>query len=363
MNNNNIRCSNNDCYFYTNNFFKFKSKLIGDDGYYYCKQCSINKEREEDAFIESTINTYNHYLKNKNKKIYEDKNNIPLRLDKVVKYKYLSNYINHQIPKHEETIIKDNKKYILIEENDFNELEVLLWLKNIKFEKLIEQKQEKITKQTSTDLNEDEKERLLKEQEERKRRTKELVYQDKIRRDKKEREFIKQQKLEKIEQYKDVPLPENYKEEDKKIKKCDYCKGHRCFPFEFLISEKEEKRRKSYIGIICDYCIEQKEYEKEQKTIICECGGTYYNTKTRYNRHCNSKKHYDWWMIRRKTNWKKEKEYYTYKLDDLRKLCAKNTEANGKIIIEGYYKLKKEELLKEIIRIDKEGLLLIQNII
>jgi hypothetical protein len=362
MDNNNIKCSNNDCYFYTNKFIKFKSKLIGDDGYYYCNQCCLNKEKEEDLFIQLSINNYNYYLKNKDKKLYQDKSNIPLRLDSIVKYKYLSNYINHQIPKHEEIIIKDNKKYILIEENDFNELEVLLWLKHIKFENLIEKKQEKLKKQTSSGLNEDEKEILLKKEEERKRRLKELIHQDKINRDKKEREILKQQKQDKIEQFKDVPLPEKYKEKDKKIKKCDYCKGHRCFPFEFMISEQEEKRRKSYRGIICDYCVESKEFEKEQNTINCECGGTYYNTNTHKLKHANTKKHNDWWKICRSTNWKQEKEYYKYKVMDLRKLCVKNTEATGNIIIEGYYKLKKEELLKEIVRIDKEGLLLIQYI-
>lgn len=358
----NIRCSNDDCSFYTNKFSKFKSKLIGNDGYYYCNQCSLNKEKEEDLFIQLSINNYNYYLKNKDKKLYEDKSNIPLRLDNIVKYKYLSNYINHQIPKHEETIIKDNKTYVLIEENDFKELEILLWLKHIKFENLIEKKQEKITKQTSTGLNEDEKEKLLKEEEERKRRLKELVHQEKIDRDKKEREILIQMKQEKIEQFKDVPLPAKYKEEDKKIKKCDYCKGHRCFPFEFMISEQEEKRRKSYRGIICDYCVEKKEYEKEQKTIVCDCGGIYFDTPSHSKKHFDSKKHNDWWKICRTTNWKNEKEYYKYKLNDLRKLCAKNTEANGKIIIDDYYKLKKEDLLKEIIRVDQEGLLLVQKI-
>ena len=60
---NTIRCSNDDCSFYTNKFSKFKSKLIGDDGYYYCNQCSLNKEKEEDAFIQLSINNYNYYFK------------------------------------------------------------------------------------------------------------------------------------------------------------------------------------------------------------------------------------------------------------------------------------------------------------
>lgn len=354
-----IRCSNDDCDYKCSDITKYYSKIIGDDGYYYCKYCQDDKKNFEELQIEMAVNLYDDYLKNKTAKRFEDKTNIPPKLDQVVKYRYLNQYIKNQIPKHEDTIVKDYKEYFLIEKNDLYELEVLLWKKGITFEKLLEKREEKLFKQKSG-ATEDEREEVLKRLEIHKEEVKQRPHNDVIKRKKKEIELSINQKKEKLDKYKDEPLPKGFK--DRQIKKCDYCHGHYCHPFEFIISEKEEHRRKSFKGIICDYCIETKEFEKEQKLEICECGGKYYNFSSLHKkRHHESKKHDDWWKTCRKNNGK-IKDYYSYKLNDLRKLVAKNNDDSKKTLIENYYKLKKEDLLNEIIRIDKEGLLTIDEL-
>lgn len=355
-----MRCSNNDCYTPYHDVKKYNSKLIGDDGYLYCHDCSIKKNKDEETFITMSMNTYDYYLKNKDKYKDDDK---PLRLDSIVKYKYLHQYIKNQIPIHEETIFKDNKEYILIDKSDYYELEVLLWKKNITFEKLLEQRNDKIVKQKSG-MNEDEKEELLMRKEERKKEVKEKVNDDKIKRQKRELEISKELKQEKIDYYKKEKIPDGYKE--RIIKRCDYCrnsvcKGIRVFPDEYMISEKDPDRRKSFKGIICDYCVESKEYDKLEKIEKCDCGGVYINSPSHMRNHFNTKKHDDWVKFCRLSNGK-EKAYYSYKLIDLRKLCSKNNQALGKTIIDNYYTMKKEELVKELVRIDKEGQLLITEL-
>jgi hypothetical protein len=58
----------------------------------------------------------------------------------------------------------------------------------------------------------------------------------------------------------------------------------------------------------------------------------------------------------------RQKEYYTYKVGDLRKLVIKNNEALGKTIIDNYYKIKKDQLLKALVELDKQKLLPIDKI-
>jgi hypothetical protein len=90
-----------------------------------------------------------------------------------------------------------------------------------------------------------------------------------------------------------------------------------------MISEKEEIRRKSWKGIICDYCIELKEFEKESKRVECQCGFTYYNrTDEDERRHCTSKKHTNWYKLYKISGKMKHKDYYTYSMSDLRKLIS-----------------------------------------
>lgn len=354
-----VKCSNDDCKYKSSCLNRYYSKLIGDDGYYYCRQCSIDKELFEEQQIKMIINTYDYYLEHKTDKHYDNKDNIPLSLDQVVKRKYLYKYIKNQIPKLKETIMKDDKEYFLIEKSDLYELEVLLWQKHIIFNKLIEKRQNIIQKQSIIELEEEIEERI-KRNEEYKEEVKERPNKDRVRRKKKEVEISIASKEEKLAKYKKEQLPEGYTK--KEIKKCDYCKNHYCHPFEFMIGEKQEERRKAWKGIICDYCIEAKETEKEAKRVDCVCGGSYYNITDDYERrHHNSKKHTDWYKAYKLNNMKM-KEYYTYKMADLRKLVIKNNEAIGKTIIDDYYNLKKADLLKALIELDKQKLLPIISI-
>jgi len=353
-----IKCSNNDCSFNTTCINQYYSKMIGDDGYYYCSKCSIEKRESEEQYIQWCISLYNNYLVDKNNKIYNDKSNIPLALDQFIKRKYLHEYIKLQIPKLDETIIKDNIEYVLIEKNNYLELELLLYNKHIVFQKIIEKKEEIILKQRPG-LNEDEREELLKKYEEHKEEVRQRPIKHEIKRKKKEIEMSQEAKQEKLDKFKNEKLPKGYKE--RIIKKCDYCKKYNCHPFEYMISETDEKRKKPYQGIICDYCIEIKEHEKEAKMHYCECGGKYIDHPTYKQRHHQSKKHDDWWKATRINNGK-IKDYYNYSMSDLRKLTSKNNEAIGKTIINDYYKLKKEELLKKLIELDKNKELVITNI-
>lgn len=355
-----VKCSNDDCKYKSSCLNRYYSKLIGDDGYYYCRQCSIDKELFEEQQIKMIINTYDYYLEHKTDKHYDNKDNIPLSLDQVVKRKYLYKYIKNQIPKLKETIMKDDKEYFLIEKSDLYELEVLLWQKHIIFNKLIEKRQNIIQKQSIIELEEEIEERI-KRNEEYKEEVKERPNKDRVRRKKKEVEISIASKEEKLAKYKKEQLPEGYTK--KEIKKCDYCKNHYCHPFEFMIGEKQEERRKAWKGIICDYCIEAKETQKEAKRVDCVCGGSYYNITDDYERrHHNSKKHTDWYKAYKLNNMKM-KEYYTYKMADLRKLVIKNNEAIGKTIIDDYYNLKKDDLLKALIELDKQKLLPITSIL
>lgn len=354
-----IKCSNDDCHNKSTNLNKYFSKLIGDDGYYYCNDCIKEKQLNEEQQIKLTMNLYDYYLKHKKDKQYENKDNIPLSLEEVVKYKYIHHYIKHQIPKLDEIVNRDCKEYFLIEKSDLYELEVLLFNKNIKFEKVLEQRQTKIVKQ-STVINEDEIEQNIKRLEEHRKEVKERPHKDIVRRAKKQIELTQIEKEHNLNKYKNEKLPIGFDKRD--VKRCDYCKNWYCHPFEFMIMEKEPKRRKSWKGIICDYCIENKEFSKELKKVECGCGCIYYcKTNEDERRHELTKRHENWQKLR-KLNKFNSKEYYSYKLDDLRKLIILNNKETGTTIIENYYKLKKEDLLKALIKLDKDKLLLIKRL-
>jgi hypothetical protein len=290
-----LKCSNDDCNYKTTCIAPYYSKLIGDDGYLYCRQCSIEKQLFEEQQIKMIIDDWDYYLKNKTDKRYENKDNIPISLEDAVKHRYLHKYITHQIPKHSETVIRDEKEYSLIETSVLLELELLLSKKHVIFTKVIEKKKEIVRKQ-ATIILEDEMEKILERNEKHQEEVKQRPNKDRVRRKKKEVEISIAFKEEKIEKYKKEPLPTGFTKRD--IKKCDYCKNHYCHPFEFMITIKEEKRRKCWKGIICDYCIEVKETEKANKIVECPCGGSYYSyTEDDERRHHNSKKHASWHKI------------------------------------------------------------------
>lgn len=352
------KCSK-DCCFNTTPLKRFNSKLISvdEEGNFYCQECYQSLFNDEETLIKMTIDNYNHYLNNKD---FYKNIGAPFRLDEIIKYKYLNQYITPQIPINDEKIFKDGKTFLLIEEDAYLSLEILLWKKHLTFEKLISERKQKLDKQTPKKSNEEEKEENLRLAEERKKEKKEeILINQQIRKNRRNNEYAKQRREQKLEEYKSHKLPDDCKE--KKIMNCDYCKGDCCFPFEFSISRIQPERIKAFKGIICDGCIIEKEDEKKSKIEECACGAKFYNFSQYHEKqHYNTKKHKDWNNLVNRRSVAHSPPFTIYNLKQLKKICALNTDENGNLIIQDYYKMKKAELLTKLIDLYKEGKLKIK---
>lgn len=351
------RCSNDDCYNTNVPLKQFNTKFITqEEGYYYCHSCHQFKvETEERDIIEKIIGPYNYYLKHKHTK------EPAMRPDEMIQYKYLNQYISNQIPVDDEKIYKNGKTYYLLEEDAYLSLEVLLWKKHLTFEKLVNERQTKIAKQSNLKCNEEVREQQLKEAEERKKQRKEeILINQQVNKNRSDNDELKRKRKEKLEEFKKHKLPENCKE--KTILKCSYCKKERCHPFEYMISHNFPTRTKHFNkGVICDACLIKNEEEREKKKIVCCCGSIYYNLNCNSERnHILSKKHQEYNNLVTKKNVPHNPIFTTYNFKKLRKLCALNTDEKGNLIIDGYYGMKKAELLAKMIDIYKEGKLKIR---
>lgn len=353
------RCSNDDCYNTNVPLKQFNTKLLTDEeGSFYCNECHQFHKETEELYIKSIIDKYNHYLKDKD---FYKNIGIPERLDEIIQYKYLNQYISNQIPVDDEKIYKNGKTYYLLEEDAYLSLEVLLWKKHLTFEKLVNERQTKIAKQSNLKCNEEVREQQLKDAEERKKQRKEeTLINQQIRKNRGDNDKLKQKRKEKLEEFKKHKLPENCKE--KTILKCSYCKEERCHPFEYMISHNFPTRTKYFNkGVICDSCLPDKENEREKKKIVCCCGSIYYNLNCNSERnHILSKKHQEYNNLVTKKNVPHNPIFTSYNVKKLRKLCALNTDEKGNLIIDGYYTMKKAELLTKMIDIYKEGKLKIR---
>lgn len=356
------KCANKDVCFNTNvPLFQFNTKYITDEeGLYYCHTCHKNKTEFEDNAIRKFIETYNTFTP----KNPEDR----IKLKNIIQYKYLDEFIPRQLIDEELKITRNGKTYILIEEDTYREIEIFLFTKKCSVDTLMTKRKQKIVKQMPKYCNEDQREQILIEEEERKKQMKEQTIKREIKRNKKKNKEKQERKDNIINYFKTTAtLPNNFTNDDIKVIECSCksCKGFesggdklRCYPFEFRYRLEQPERMKSIKGMVCDDCILEQEEKRRKGMVTCECGVKYFCPEgyesLRYI-HSQSKHHLQWGeankILRRKYKINNLPVFTTYNLKQLRKLCDLNKNDDGTPLFDNCLRMKKDETMNKLIEL------------
>lgn len=248
-----------------------------------------------------------------------------------------------------ETIDGVENKFIVIHINEYNNF----MLKNNIYKKNKNEEEEKRKEERNNEIERKKIEAIIqkqkREEDKEKERINKIDYQIKI--NKINNEKIRKEKEELKEQYKEVfeEFPQS------KIKKCEFCKCFKIFPYHF-----KDENNKSFIrpytkdknqekAVCCSDCYEEFLIKKEDKKLkythnceICNKKFIAY-TDELYVVHLKSAEH--------KRNEAKLKGNINLSLLNIRqlyKICSKTVDERGLYRINNYTKIKKEELIKKM---------------
>lgn len=330
------------------NHKKFYSKFIGsidDEAPYYCDDCYNKHLEHEELLVKFAIkNGENIADIVKQEKIIDFIN--PASSNVLIKPMNIYKIVT-------EVIEGSHRQFVMIDMEEYNNYMMVVACSNkkliddekIKRKKEIQQKQESVEKRKIEAIHEKEKRDIEKEL----KVNKKIELEIKINRHNNEK--IKQEKEEIKEQYKEVfkQKPESI------IKKCDFCKLYRVFPYHYKDENNKSffrpytKDKRQEKAICCVDCFEEYENKKEDKKLnftsycnICNSSFIAY-TNELYVKHLKSTKH--------KKNESKLKGNINLSLmnvKELNKICSRTIDEKGLYRINNYSKIKKEELIQKM---------------
>lgn len=325
----NKRCDK--CFKHHSSVEPFESKLLINQYKLYnlCDDCFVSENSYEDDYIKLMISRNE-------------------ALNTITKASYYKDYCKSPI-EIKEIINKENKNYVMIDENEYYYLLSCLSNKVVEtIDKIKLQHKRELQKIQKIEIREVKKDAKIKDLERKEQEKKEHL-EEKINKEievnRMQNEIINNKKDKAIKPYLGAAQKDNI---ELKAVKCSKCNEYKCEQYDFtndydykyyVRSDIKGGKGQTFHYKICNDCCQAIKHEREEKTINCPCGLTYYARNRSYiDKHmmCNTHRAYEEKLVHK----------VNFDLMKLNELLEINKKYN--LNIANYQKIGKKNLALEI---------------